>query len=45
MSLWRWRCGSWGMGCSKCYHHILLAPTIPRPSLEAAGTKSSSNHC
>ena len=43
--LWRWWCGSWGMGCSKCYHYSLQVPSTPAPSLGAGESSSNHNHC
>jgi hypothetical protein len=43
MCLWRWRCGSWGMSCSKCYHYNICTPFTPDPSLGAAESRPKSN--
>jgi hypothetical protein len=43
--LWRWRCGSWVMGCSHCCFHNIYALSTPGPFLEADRSSASTNHC
>jgi hypothetical protein len=34
MCLWRWRCSSWGMGCSQCCFDNIYIPSTPVPFQE-----------
>jgi hypothetical protein len=40
----RWRCGSWGMGCSQCCFHNIYIPIHSKPFPGADGSSASTSH-